>query len=84
MDYKIIEKAAFDIIEKVEAHTVDNSENAKSIPDFWTRSHNDGTVKNYLILQLTEPTFLVYVTEIYRKMQKHLIILLQRNAMRTQ
>ena len=46
MDYKIIEKAAFDIIEKVEAHTVDNSENAKSIPDFWTRSHNDGTVKN--------------------------------------
>lgn len=84
MDYKIIEKAAFDIIEKVEAHTVDNSENAKSIPDFWTRSHNDGTVKNYLMLQLTEPTFWVYVTEIYRKMQKHLIILLRRNAMRTQ
>lgn len=46
MDYKIIEKDAFDIIEKVEAHTVDNSENAKSIPDFWTRSHNDGTVNN--------------------------------------
>ena len=48
MDYKIIEKNAFDIIEKVEAHTVENSENAKSIPDFWMRSHNDGTVKTFL------------------------------------
>jgi len=45
MDYKIVEKEAFDIIEKVETHTVDNSENAKSIPDFWTRSHNNGTIK---------------------------------------
>ncbi len=45
MDYKIIEKEAFDIIEKVTTHTVDNSENAKSIPDFWTHSHKDGTVK---------------------------------------
>lgn len=48
MDYKIIEKEAFNIIEKVEAHTVENAENAKSIPDFWTRSHNDGTVKKLL------------------------------------
>lgn len=48
MDYKIIEKEAFDVIEKVEAHTVENSKNAKSIPDFWTRSHNDGTVKKLL------------------------------------
>lgn len=51
MDYKIIEKDAFDIIEKVETHTVDNSENAKSIPDFWTRSHKDGTVK--MLTELT-------------------------------
>lgn len=48
MDYKIIEKKAFDIIEKVEAQPIENSENAKSIPDFWTRSHNDGTVKKLL------------------------------------
>lgn len=48
MDYKIIEKDAFDIIEKVESHPVENSENAKSIPAFWTRSHNDGTVKKLL------------------------------------
>lgn len=32
MDYKIIEKEAFDIIEKVESHDVENSQNAKSIP----------------------------------------------------
>lgn len=48
MDYKIVEKEAFDIIERVEAHTVENEENAKSIPDFWTRSHSDGTVKKLL------------------------------------
>ena len=48
MDYKIIEKDAFDIIEKVESHLVEDSENAKSIPAFWTRSHNDGTVKKLL------------------------------------
>lgn len=45
MNYKIIEKEAFDIIEKIETHSVEDAENAKSIPDFWTRSHNDGTVK---------------------------------------
>lgn len=48
MDYKIIEKDAFDIIEKVESHPVEDSENAKSIPAFWTRSHNDDTVKKLL------------------------------------
>lgn len=57
MDYKIIEKEAFDIIEKVEVHTVENSENAKSIPDFWTRSHNDGTVKK-LLDTTTDRTFI--------------------------
>lgn len=57
MDYKIIEKEAFNIIEKVEAHTVENSENAKSIPDFWTRSHNDGTVKK-LLDTTTDRTFI--------------------------
>ena len=45
MDYKIVEKEAFDIIEKVEEHTIENSENAKSIPDFWIQSHKDGTIK---------------------------------------
>ena len=45
MDYKIVEKEAFEIIEKAESHSVENEINAKSIPDFWARSHGDGTVK---------------------------------------
>ncbi len=48
MNYKIIKMEAFDIIEKVEKHTIENSENAKSIPDFWARSHQDGTIKKLL------------------------------------
>ena len=80
MDYKIIEKEAFDIIEKVETHTVDNSENAKSIPDFWTRSHKDGTVK--MLTELTTDRTFIFgcATEIFLKMQRHSIIQLQRNA----
>lgn len=58
MNYKIIEKEAFDIIEKVETHTVDNSENAKSIPDFWTRSHKDGTVK--MLTELTTDSTFIF------------------------
>ena len=45
MDYKIVEKEAFEIIEKAERHSIENEINAKSIPDFWARSHNDGTLK---------------------------------------
>ena len=48
MDYKIVEKDAFQIVERVESHTVENSENAKSIPEFWTRAHSDGTIKKLL------------------------------------
>lgn len=48
MNYTIIEKNSFHILEKVETHTVENGENLKSIPDFWTRSHADGTVKTLL------------------------------------
>lgn len=48
MDYKIVEKEAFDIIEKVESHSIEKDVNAKSIPEFWTKSHNDGTVKTLL------------------------------------
>ncbi len=48
MNYKIVEKEAFDIMEKVETHSVVDSSNTKSIPDFWTRAHQDGTVKTLL------------------------------------
>lgn len=57
MDYKIVEKEAFEIIEKVEAHSIENETNSKSIPDFWTRSHNDGTVKT-LFENATDNTFI--------------------------
>ena len=57
MNYKIIEKEAFDIIEKVESHSIENNSNAKSIPDFWTRSHKDGTVKTLLDIT-TDKTFI--------------------------
>ena len=57
MDYKIVEKEAFEIIEKVEAHSIENDINAKSIPDFWTKSHNDGTVKT-LLENTTDRTFI--------------------------
>ncbi len=57
IDYKIVEKEAFEIIEKVEAHSIENDVNAKSIPDFWTKSHNDGTVKT-LLENTTDRTFI--------------------------
>ncbi|MBQ7981851.1 MAG: AraC family transcriptional regulator [Oscillospiraceae bacterium] len=57
MNYKIIEKEAFDIIEKVETHSVDDSVNAKSIPEFWSRSHQDGTVKTLMNIT-TDRTFI--------------------------
>jgi AraC family transcriptional regulator len=60
MDYKIVEKEAFDIIEKVEAHSIENDVNTKSIPDFWTKSHNDGTVKT-LLENTTDRTFILGV-----------------------
>ncbi len=50
MDYKIIKKEAFNVIEKVETHSMESGINEESIPDFWTRSHKDGTVKKLLEL----------------------------------
>ncbi|MBR6764691.1 MAG: AraC family transcriptional regulator [Clostridia bacterium] len=57
MDYKIVEKQAFTILEKAGTHTVENAENAKSIPDFWARSHRDGTV-DQLMERTSEKTYL--------------------------
>lgn len=50
MDYKIVEKQAFTLLEKVEMHTVENQENIKSIPAFWTRAYRDGTVEKLMEL----------------------------------
>lgn len=50
MDYKIVEKEAFKVIEKVEAHSIVDSENVNTIPEFWTRAHEDGTLRRILEL----------------------------------
>ena len=44
MDYKIVEKEAFYVLEKVETHTVENAQNQTSIPDFWARAYADGSM----------------------------------------
>lgn len=50
MNYKIIEKEAFTVLEKVSEHDIDDSVNKNSIPDFWTASHQNGTVNTLLEL----------------------------------
>lgn len=46
--YRIVHKDAFIVLEKVEQHTVDYSTNKNTVPEFWTRSWSDGTVKTLL------------------------------------
>lgn len=48
MDYRIVKKEAFRVIEKRETHFLRNGENLETIPRFWERSHADGTVKRLL------------------------------------
>lgn len=45
MNYSIEKKDAFTVIEKVEKHSIVDETNKNTIPDFWTRAHNDGTIK---------------------------------------
>lgn len=44
MDYKIVKKEAFKVLEKVSVQSIDDSVNKNTIPDFWTQSHKNGTV----------------------------------------
>jgi len=44
MDYKLEHKVPFFLLEKVEAHSSTDDENTRSIPDFWTRARQDGTL----------------------------------------
>ncbi len=48
MNYKIITKNAFTVLEKVERHTVSGEQNLNTIPDFWDKSHKDGTITTLL------------------------------------
>ncbi|MDE5604194.1 MAG: AraC family transcriptional regulator [Eubacterium sp.] len=57
MNYKLIEKEAFTVLEKIEPHEIDDSVNKNSIPAFWERSHQDGTVKT-LLEKTTDKSFI--------------------------
>lgn len=50
MNYSIEKKDAFTVIVKVEKHSIVDETNKNTIPDFWTRSHNDGTIKTIVDL----------------------------------
>lgn len=45
MDYKIVKKDAFKVLEKISTQSIDDEQNKNTIPDFWTQSHQDGTVQ---------------------------------------
>ncbi len=45
MDYKIVKKDAFRVLEKISTQSIDDEQNKNTIPDFWTQSHQDGTVQ---------------------------------------
>lgn len=48
MDYKIVKKEAFRVLEKVEQQSIVDSANLNTIPAFWERSHSDGTINTLL------------------------------------
>ncbi len=48
MDYKIVKKEAFTVLEKVERQYIDDGQNKNTVPAFWARSHKDGTVATLL------------------------------------
>ena len=50
MDYKIVDKPGFTLLEKVERHTIADRENLNTIPDFWTRAQADETIEKLLAL----------------------------------
>ncbi len=44
MNYRIVEKEAFKVLEKAEVHPVVTDENKYEISDFWDRARADGTI----------------------------------------
>lgn len=48
MDYRILKKDSFKVLEKVEKHSINDSQNLNTIPEFWMRAHTDGTVRTLL------------------------------------
>lgn len=62
MDYKIVKKDAFKVLEKISTHSIDDEQNKNTIPDFWTQSHQVGTVQKLFDLQRTRQTSSAYAT----------------------
>ncbi len=58
MDYKIVEKGVFHVVERVETHSIVDSENLNTIPDYWDRAKEDGTLQK--LLELTADRTYIY------------------------
>lgn len=48
MDYKLMKKQSFKVLEKVERHSIADDENKNTIPEFWGRAKQDGTMDTLL------------------------------------
>ncbi len=57
MDYKIVDKPSFTLLERVERHSVADGRNENTIPDFWTRARANGTLEK-LLAQAPDKTYL--------------------------
>lgn len=50
MNYKIVKKESFKVLEKVSTQDINDDENKNTIPAFWDECHKDGTVAKLLSL----------------------------------
>ena len=57
MDYRIVEKEAFTVLEKVERHTVAGAQNLNTIPEFWGRANKEGIIDT-LLAHASDKSFL--------------------------
>lgn len=48
MNYEIVSKESFTVLEKVEQHTIAGGQNKNTIPAFWDRAQKDGTIETLL------------------------------------
>ena len=65
MDYRIENKAAFDILARVETHCIDGERQRNTIPDFWSRARADGAIDALLAHSIEERIYGVYYGNSY-------------------
>ncbi len=58
MDYKLVHKPAFCVLQKAETHSTEQEQNLRTIPDFWERAAGDGTFST-LFSHMTAPQALL-------------------------